>query len=239
MWLTDVVYILGSREGVLDGATGQLCAAFERIRDFIAGRARLICLLKFFKALVGWFTWLASFLDLFGDKVRHALATRLIKCRRGYALLHEYCSLCDRYFGFSLAVVTINLVLQLRILVLRRARNLLLLQDYLLGRRNLLYSWDSQIWPFLRLFIPINLWSILPWVYATFCPHNYLTCPAFLINCWLLAPLAITDWDSMPNVVWVVLARHFITRRVVKIGQAHRAFRNSRARLRRVLLRLW
>ena len=134
--------------------------------------------------------------------------------------------------------MTINLVLQLRVLVLRRARNLLLLQDYLFGRRNLFYSWDSKIWPFLRLFIPIDLRSILPWVYATFCPHYDLTRPAFLIDCWLRAALAITDRDSMLNVIRVVLAWHFVTRRVVEVGHAHRAFRNSRARLRRVLLRL-
>ena len=67
--LTDVVYILGSREGVLDGAAGKLRTALQCITDLVAGGARLISLPKFLEALVGRSTRLISLLDLFVDEI--------------------------------------------------------------------------------------------------------------------------------------------------------------------------
>ena len=64
MRLTDIVDILGSREGVLDGPSGQFCAIFECIGDVIAGRARFIGLFEFVKAFIGRLAWMANSLDL-------------------------------------------------------------------------------------------------------------------------------------------------------------------------------
>ena len=238
--LTDIIDVFGASECILDRSS-QFRTVLQSIGHIVRRRSRLIALFDSLAAFVRRGTaWLDVPLDFVLNELEHALTTWFVLWRCRYALFDENGGFSDGALGFRLAIVPVNLVLHLRVFVLRGSRYLFFLKNDLLRRCDFFDSWDGQVWSLFRFFAPVDLRGVLSGVDAALRSREHLAHIAVLVGLQkLLMATTVAHFEPMLDMVGMILARRRFVKRAIQrecleVGDAHWAFRLSGTGLSRI-----